>query len=444
VPLTKAERSAVLKKALTHLKKMEADSAYVPLDPKVRQDNIPVISTGSVVLDKVLGCNGLPKGRIIEVFGPEAVGKSTFAIHCCIEAQALGGFATYIDFEHAVHLGYAQKIGLDLSEDNFAFFQPDYFEQGAQVAYTYAKLVQSDIIVIDSVTAMIPKKVYEAGPEDPAKGTGLQARLMSSFLNLISKVVSETGTILLFVNQMRSNIKFSQYDPGPEFITSGGKALPYYASVRLQLKPGKVEKANVMNNITGEREELPISNFVKATGVKNKVGFPKRSGEFIIRYGEGIDNVRSIMQVAERHKILKKEGSWYSYGKEGAGGFRKQGIEQTRKYLIENIDVFKLIAAEVHEKLASFDVATIGADISDDDIRVEDRSGDNSGDAYARIGDDETPPSDDEDIEAILKSEDTPEPVNTSKKGGAGKKGKASEASTLGDDDIMSVLGGGE
>lgn len=437
--ITKAERAAIQVKALAQLKKGGHDGAYVPLDPNARQDLIPTISTGSIVLDKVLGCGGLPKGRIIEVFGPESVGKSTLGIHCCIEAQQAGGFATYIDFEHAVHLGYAKKMGLDLDKDSFAFFQPDYFEQGAQVAYTYTKMMQSDIIVIDSVTAMLPKKTFEAGPEDPSKAMGLQARLMSSFLNLISKEIAQTGTVLLFINQMRSNIKLSQYDPGPEFITSGGKALPYYATVRLQLKPGKVEKANVMNNITGEKEELAISNFVRAIGVKNKVGFPKRSGEFVIRYGEGIDNVRSILQVAERHKIVRKEGSWYTY-KEHTGGFRKQGIEQTRKFLCTNVDVFKMIVDEVREKLASFDVATIDMEIMDEDIHTEDRTGSGSDDEYANAGDDI--PEDGEDIEALLTSEEAPEPLDTARPQKAAKKGKASQAALLSDDDISLTLDG--
>lgn len=438
MPISKAERAVLLKKTLDHLKKMGCEDAYVPLDPKARMDNIPVVSTGSIVLDKVMGCGGWPKGRCIEVFGPESVGKSTLAIHACIEVQRAGGFACYIDFEHAIHLGYAQKIGLDLSQDNFAFYQPDYFEQGAQIAYDFTKIIQADIVVIDSVTAMLPKKVFEAGPEDPSKGMGLQARLMSSFLNLITKEIAASGTILLFVNQMRSNIKLSQYDPGPEFITSGGKALPYYATVRLQLKPGKVEKANVMNDITGEKEELAISNFVKAIGVKNKVGFPKRSGEFIIRYGEGIDNVRSIMQVAERHRILKKDGSFYSYGKAGdPNHFRKQGVEQTRKFLIGNLDLFKILVDEVKEKLASFDVATITTDISDDDIRSEDRSRPaGEDDDYARISDDDDAPSDDEDIQEAIKNERTS--ATTPKGGKAGKRGSAP---VLDDEDIALTLG---
>ena len=443
MPINKSERSAILKKALASLKKGGHESAYVPLDPKARQGDIPVISSGSIVLDKVLGCGGWPRGRVIEIFGPESVGKSTLGIQCCIEAQQAGGFACYIDFEHAVHLGYAQKMGLDLGEDNFAFFQPDYFEQGAQIAYVYSKMVQADIVVIDSVTAMIPKRVFEAGPEDPSKGMGLQARLMSNFLNLISKEISSSGTVLIFINQMRSNIKLSPYDPGPDYITSGGKALPYYATVRMHLKPGKVEKANVMNNLTGEKEELAISNFVKAVGVKNKVGFPKRSGEFVIRYGEGIDNVRSILQVAERHKIVKKDGSWYTYGKEGQGGFRKQGVEQTRKFLIDNIDIFRAIVDEVKEKLASFDVNTITEMIDDDDIHTEDRTHRVDEDGYT-VGDEPPEAMEDEDLTAILKGDgdDAPEPINTktASKTGA-KKGKGS-APVLSDDDIFAAVQG--
>ena len=372
--MTRQQRAELRKKALAHLKKQGMDGAYVPLDPGARPD-IEVISSGSIVLDKILGVGGWPHGRVVEIFGPESVGKSTLAIAACIEAQREGGFATYIDFEHAMHLGYAQAMGLDLSEDAFAFFQPDYFEMGAQIAFDYTKLVQSDIIVIDSVSTMIPQKVFEAGPQDPSKGLGLQARLMSSFLNLITKEITNTGTVLLFCNQMRSNIKMSQYDAGPDWTTSGGKALPYYCTIRLRLRPGKVEYANIMNELTGEKEKIPVSNFVRAEGHKNKVGFPKRKGEFVIRYGEGVDNCRSIIEVAIRHKIIKKAGSWYEFGKKDVDSyyFRRQGVEQFRRYLLEKPDTFRALMEQVSDKLASFEVSKIGKELNDDDIYVEER-----------------------------------------------------------------------
>ena len=406
--LTRQQRAEQRKKALAHLKKMEYSSAHVPIDPKARTEDIEVISTGSIVLDKVLGCGGLPRGRITEIFGPEAVGKTTLGIACCIEAQRAGGFATYIDFEHAIHLGYAKAMGLDLREEAFAFFQPDYFEMGAQVAYDYTKLVQSDIIVIDSVTAMLPRKVFEAGPQDPAKAMGLQARLMSSFLNLISKEIPASRTVLVFINQMRSNIKLSKYDAGPDWTTSGGKALPYYATIRLRLKPGKTEYANILNPATGEREKLPISNFVKVEGFKNKVGFPKRKGEFVIRYGEGIDNARSIIQVAVNHKIIKKGGAWYTYKKEGEPGyFNQQGVEATRRFLLKNMDVFKMLMDDVSEKLATFEVTQITQNLSDDDLTVEDAPQGFSDDTPIELDDS------DEDISALLEEdEETPAPKN--------------------------------
>lgn len=410
--LTPQQRAEQRKKALSHLKKQGYDTAYVPLDPKSRRQDVEVVPSGSIVLDKVLGCGGFPRGRITEIFGPESVGKSTLGINICIEAQRAGGFATYVDFEHAIHLGYAQAMGLDISEERFAFFQPDYFEMGAQVVYDYTKLVQSDVIVIDSVTAMIPKKVFEAGPEDPSKGMGLQARLMSSFLNLISKEIPSAGVCLVFINQMRSNIKLSQYDAGPDWTTSGGKSLPYYATIRMRLKPGKVEYANVMNDLTGEKEKLPISNFVKAEGFKNKVGYPKRKGEFVIRYGEGIDNVRSIIQVAERHKIIKKDGSWYSYKKDGEPGyFRRQGVEALRRHFIDDMDTFKMLMGDVSEKLASFEVNKITQDISDDDLIVEERIDPEDMDTGGVATIDE----EDEDIEALLADEETPTPANADK-----------------------------
>ena len=406
MPLTKQQRAEQRKKALAHLKQQGYEEAYVPIDPKNRID-VDVISTGSIVLDKILGCGGMPRGRIIEIFGPESVGKTTLGIACCVEAQREGGFATYVDFEQAIHLGYAQAMGLDLSDSKFAFFQPNYFEMGAQVIYDYTKLVQSDIIVVDSVTAMIPKKVYESGPQDPSKGMGLQARLMSSFLNLISKEIKKTNTVLIFINQMRSNIKMSQYDAGPDWTTSGGKSLPYYSTIRVRLKPGKTEYANVMNDVTGDKEKLPISNFVKAEGFKNKIGFPKRKGEFVIRYGEGLDNARSIIQVAERQKIIKKSGSWYEYKKESEPGhFKRQGVEAVRRYLMEHMDVLGMVMDDVSEKLATFEVTKITQDLSDDDLYTEEHVDEE--DATTPIEEDE-----DVDLETLLADEETPAPKNT-------------------------------
>lgn len=335
--------------------------------------------------------------------------NTSLAIAACVEAQRDGGFATYIDFEHAIHLGYAKAMGLDLSPDAFAFFQPNYFEGGAQVAYLYAKVMKSDIIVIDSVSAMIPKKIFEAGPQDPSKGMGLQARLMSNFLNQISKVVTESNTVLLFINQMRANIKISQYDTGPDWATSGGQSLPYYATIRVRLKPGIVEKANVFNELTGEKELIPISSFVKAETYKNKVALPKRKGEFVVRYGEGIDNVRSIIAVAIQHKIIRKDGAWYAFMKEGEQGYvRKQGIEQLRKFFLDYPNIFKLLMDAVGDKLASFEVNKIDQEISDEDLIVQEKApaeedAEESGESQENL----------EDLNNFLDSDETSKPIDT-------------------------------
>jgi recombination protein RecA len=429
--LTRQQRAELRKKALAHLKKSDAASAYVPLDDKNRPD-VEVISSGSIVLDKVLGCGGWPRGRVVEIFGPESVGKTTVAIAACIEAQREGGFATYIDFEHALHLGYAQAMGLDVSEDAFAFFQPDYFEMGANIAYVYAKMMQSDIVVIDSVSAMIPKAQFEGQPDEGSKSLGLQARLMGNFLNQITKELPKTGTTLLFINQMRSNIKTSKYDPGPDWTTSGGKSLPYYCTIRLRLKPGKVEYANLNNELTGDKEKIPVSNFVRAEGHKNKVGFPKRKGEFCIRYGEGVDNCRSIIDVAERYKIIKKAGSWYEYKKNGEPGWlKRQGVEQFRKALLEKPDVFQLLASDVSDKLASSEVTKIKQDLSDDDLTSEDRSHMDFSDGNGAAADDVPDITmDDEDFDLGDLMADTPAPKNA-----------AGGGSLLSLDDIDEVTG---
>lgn len=413
--MTKQQRADMRKKALAQLKKSDSASAYVPLDDKNRPD-VEVISSGSIVLDKVLGVGGWPRGRVVEIFGPESVGKTTVAIAACIEAQREGGFATYIDFEHALHLGYAQAMGLDISEDAFAFFQPDYFEMGANIAYVYTKMMQSDIIVIDSVSAMIPKAQFEGSPDEGSKGLGLQARLMSLFLNQITKELPKHGTTLFFINQMRSNIKTSKYDPGPDWTTSGGKSLPYYCTIRIRLKPGKVEYANLDNELTGDREKIPVSNFVRAEGHKNKVGFPKRKGEFVIRYGEGIDNCRSIIDVAERYKIIKKAGSWYEYRKKDEHGWlKRQGVEQFRKALLEKPETFQLIATEVGDKLASAEVTKIEQALSDDDLTTEDRSHMDFSDGVggnSDVPDTDIDDDDDFDVDELVLSAEVPKAKN--------------------------------
>ena len=367
------ERANLRKKIQEALVKMDCGDAYVPLDGNTRQ--IDVIPSGSLVLDEVIGNKGWPRGRVVEIFGPESVGKSTVAIAACVEAQKQGGFACYIDFEHALHLGYAQSMGLDLSEDAFAFYQPNCFEDGVSIALMFTRIYKADIIVIDSVAAMIPKKMYAATAEDSINGMGLQARLMGAFMSTITKDLTKSNTLLMMINQIRTNIKTSKYDAGPDWFTSGGKALPYYATIRLHLKPSTVETINVPDQFTGEEQKIPISNFVKAEGHKNKVGFPKRKGSFCIRYGEGIDNLRSVIEAGLNYKVIKKEGSWYRYRVEGEQGhFRRQGVEQFRKYLMAHQDVFTMIVAEVRSKLASSSVMKIDMEINDEDIETEDRT----------------------------------------------------------------------
>tara|TARA_B100000745_G_scaffold273464_1_gene201878 strand:+ start:3495 stop:4757 length:1263 start_codon:yes stop_codon:yes gene_type:complete len=406
--MTREERAQIRKKLHTAYKRSGILDAYVPLDESARRD-IPALSTGSIVLNALIGNDGWPEGRVVEVFGPESVGKTTVAIAACIEAQKRGGVAVYIDFEHALHLGYAQAMGLDLSEDAFEFYQPDHFEQGAMIAYNAAKHLKADIVVLDSVAAMIPQAEFEKGPDAGTGALGLQARLMSKFMNQITKELTKAGTLLFVINQMRSNIKTSRYDAGPDWTTTGGKALPYYATIRLRLKPGKTEQAMIDNKLTGGKDKIPVSNFVRAESHKNKVGFPKRKGEFVIRYGEGIDNCRSIIDVAERYKIIKKAGSWYEYKHKDTDHvhhLKRQGVEQLRKALLEKPEIFQELASEVMDKLIDTQIMKIDAELSDDDLTVVDRS-------HLDIDEDQIIEEDDDFTfdEGDIQVDDTPEGI---------------------------------
>lgn len=375
----RAERLKLFRSSLStkENKDLKLDKTKIKADGAEASD-MRFISTGSVVINRVCGGNGnesgFPRGRVIEIYGPESVGKTTLAVSACREAQKIGGIATYVDFEHALHLGYASEgIGLSLDEDKFQMFQPDYFEQGAAIIHNAATVLKSDVIVVDSVSSMLPKRVLEGEVSaDPGMYMGLLARLMSQFLNVITKVIDESETCLIFVNQVRARIKKDKFDHGPDEDTSGGKALKFYASVRLQLKPGAAEFANIVSPMTGKPEKTTISNFVRAIAVKNKVSMPKRLGEVCMRYGEGIDNVRSILDVAVAHDIIKKEGSWFAYtGTTDDLSFRRQGQEAIRKYMIENPNSFKDIAVKVSDVLVKYTVEKV-TDIDDSEIQRED------------------------------------------------------------------------
>lgn len=316
----------------------------------------PAISTGSLVLDFMIGgqklpngqrqCPGLPRGRITEIYGNEGAGKTTIALEAAAQVQKRGGSVCFLDYENAISPAYAQSLGVDFSQDKWDLYCPVTWEEGAEITKT---MINSgvDLIIVDSVSAMIPQATFEKDPSDTGQ-IGLLARLMSTFLPGIVGDLRRSQTALVYINQLRSRIKMSKYDPGPDEDTSGGKALKYYVSLRIKLKKVKSEYANLQNDLTGDSEKQAICNIVRAQCTKNKVsshqGF---TSDFVLRYGEGIDNARSIMDIAETRKLIKKGGAWYTFIDASGGEQRFQGKEALRDFLIANPAHFNALAEQI-------------------------------------------------------------------------------------------------
>ncbi|MGC8864697.1 MAG: recombinase RecA [Bacteroidales bacterium] len=293
-------------------------------------EQIPVISSGSIGLDAALGVGGFPKGRIIEIYGPESSGKTTLALHAIAEAQKLGGIAAFIDAEHAFDRFYAQKLGVDIS--NLLVSQPDYGEQALEIADNLIRSNAIDIIVIDSVAALTPKSEIEGEMGDSK--VGLQARLMSQALRKLTANISRTKTCCIFINQLREKIGIMFGNPE---TTTGGNALKFYASVRLDIR--KINQIKDGENITGNR--------VKVKVVKNKVAPPFKQVEFDIVYGEGVSKTGEIIDLGVELGLIKKSGSWFSYGDTRLG----QGRDAVKQLLLDNPDLSDELEKAIREKL---------------------------------------------------------------------------------------------
>lgn len=291
-------------------------------------ENIEVIPTGSIALDMALGVGGYPKGRIIEIYGPESSGKTTLAIHAIAEAQKAGGIAAFIDAEHAFDRFYAAKLGVDV--DNLWISQPDNGEQALQIADQLISSAAVDIVVIDSVAALTPKKEIEGDMGDNV--VGLQARLMSQALRKLTSTISKTNTTCIFINQLREKIGIMFGNPE---TTTGGNALKFYASVRLDIRKATAIKDG--DNVIG--------NLVRVKVVKNKVAPPFRQAEFDLMYGEGISREGCIVDMAVECGVAKKSGAWYTYGEERLG----QGREAAKQTLKENPDLREELENKVRE-----------------------------------------------------------------------------------------------
>jgi recombination protein RecA len=288
--------------------------------------HVDVIPTGSIGLNAALGVGGYPKGRIIEIYGPESSGKTTLAIHAIAECQKAGGIAAFIDAEHAFDRFYAEHLGVDI--DNLYISQPDNGEQALEIADQLIRSSAIDIIVIDSVAALTPKKEIEGDMGDSA--VGLQARLMSQALRKLTSTIAKTNTTCIFINQLREKIGVMFGSPE---TTTGGNALKFYASVRIDIRKKDTLKDG----------DTPIGNLVKVKIVKNKVAPPFRNTTFEITFGEGISRVAEIVDLGVEHNIIKKSGSWFSYGDSKLG----QGRDATKALLQDNPELCEEIEAKI-------------------------------------------------------------------------------------------------
>ncbi len=321
------DKKKALEAAISQVEKQFGKGSIMKLGENTKL-NLECISTGSLDLDIALGIGGVPRGRVVEIFGPESSGKTTVALHIIAEAQKNGGDAAFIDAEHALDPIYAKKLGVDI--DNLIVSQPDTGEQALEICETLVRSGAIDVIVIDSVAALVPKAEIDGDMGDAH--VGLQARLMSQALRKLAGAINKSNTTAIFINQLREKVGVMFGNPE---TTPGGKALKFYASVRMDVR--RVETIKQGNDMVGSRTRVKV--------VKNKVAPPFRQAEFDIMYGEGISKEGSILDVAVNNDIIQKSGAWYSYGDIRLG----QGRENARQYLKDNPEVTGEIEAKVRE-----------------------------------------------------------------------------------------------
>ena len=327
--LEKTEKFKALKLTMDKIDKDYGKGSVMMMSDKGVSE-MEVISTGSIGLDVALGIGGLPKGRVVEIYGPESSGKTTLAIHVIAEAQKKGGMCAFIDAEHAFDSTYAQKLGVDI--DNLLISQPDYGEQALEIADRLILSGALDVVVIDSVAALVPKSELEGEMGDSKMG--LQARLMSQALRKLTATINKTNTVCIFINQLREKIGIMFGNPE---TTTGGNALKFYSSVRLDIR----RMAQIKDG------DESIGNHVKVKVVKNKVAPPFRQAEFDIIYGEGISKVGEIIDMGVELGIVQKSGSWFSYNGDKLG----QGRDAVKQLMVDNPEMASEIEAKIREKV---------------------------------------------------------------------------------------------
>jgi recombination protein RecA len=316
--------------AVAQIERQFGKGAIMRLDAQPTALDIAVISTGAISLDAALGVGGIPRGRVTEVYGPEASGKTTLALHLIAEAQRAGGIAAFIDAEHALDPVYAQKLGV--KTDELLISQPDTGEQALEIAETLVRSGAIDVIVIDSVAALVPKAEIDGEMGDAQMG--LQARLMSQALRKLTGIISKSKTAMIFINQLRQ--KIGMFVGNPE-TTTGGNALKFYASVRLDVR--RIGQIKEGEETTGSRVRVKV--------VKNKVAPPFRQAEFDMMYGEGISHAGDLLDLASDRGLVHKSGAWYSYQEERIG----QGRENAKKYLNEHPELAAALAQQLRQTL---------------------------------------------------------------------------------------------
>ena len=335
-----SEKSKSLEMALSNIRKSYGEGAIMKLGENRKLD-VKAISTGSIGIDIALGIGGVPRGRIVEIYGAESSGKTTIALHIIAEAQKKGGLAAFIDAEHALDPIYAKALGVNI--DELLISQPDTGEQALEIADHLVRSGALDVVIVDSVAALVPKQEIEGEMGD--QQMGLQARLMSKGLRKITGSVSKSDTVLVFINQIREKIGGFSFTPGVQTTTSGGRALKFFSSVRMEIKRvGSIKQGDEV-----------IGNETLAKITKNKVAPPHKEVKFAIMYGKGISHITEVLDIALEREICRKSGAWFSFGDERLG----QGKVNVEKMLAENKELFEEIEAKVLESIKAEQKASV-------------------------------------------------------------------------------------
>lgn len=345
--INKEDKEKALEAAMLQIQKQFGKGAIMKLGSEGANMGIAAIPTGSVSLDIATGIGGIPRGRIIEIFGPESSGKTTLTLHIIAEAQKMGGKAAFIDAEHALDPEYARNLGVDINE--LLVSQPDTGEQALEICEMLVRSNAIDVVVIDSVAALVPKAEIQGEMGD--SHMGLQARLMSQALRKLAGVISKSNTSVIFINQLREKVGIMFGNPE---VTTGGRALKFYSSMRLDVR--KIESIKSGDAVLGNRTRVKV--------VKNKVAPPFKQAEFDIMYGKGISREGDVLDCAVEAKIVEKAGSWYSFSGDRIG----QGRENVKSFLMENKDIL----AQIEERLLSNVIALKPLNVDEDGVIIED------------------------------------------------------------------------